>query len=322
MGESLQGDEMDLNYKQPLEVIETEIPDVLTVNLTLHSDNRGYFKENFNQQKMEAEGLPGFFPASSYMFSGVQPGESVRLPAAGNRFLSTGIGEASVQLEDDDGQQLGVVDVRPDTAVFVPEGLQGSIQAKNETSGVCLADRPAGSEVISVQETSIPGLQYYTLASGKGMRLVWDKTMDSTRGFQPVQNNFSFNTQQGVTRGIHAEPWDKYISVTHGEVFAAIVDLRAGDDFGTTEIFHLDPNKAIYVPQGCGNSFQALTENVVYTYLVNKHWSPEAEYTMLNLADPEVAVNWPIPLSEATLSDKDKNHPFLENVIPMEVNNE
>ena len=30
--------------------------------------------------------------------------------------------------------------------------------------------------------------------------------------FQPVQNNISFNDEVGVTRGIHAEPWDKFVS--------------------------------------------------------------------------------------------------------------
>ncbi len=42
----------------------------------------------------------------------------------------------------------------------------------------------------------------------------------------PVQNNISFNDEAGVTRGIHAEPWDKFISVACGRVFGAWVDLR------------------------------------------------------------------------------------------------
>ena len=39
--------------------------------------------------------------------------------------------------------------------------------------------------------------------------------------FQPVQNNISFNDEVGVTRGIHAEPWDKFVSVATGRVFGA-----------------------------------------------------------------------------------------------------
>lgn len=51
--------------------------------------------------------------------------------------------------------------------------------------------------------------------------------------FHPVQNNISFNDQIGVTRGIHAEPWDKFVSVATGRVFGAWVDLREGPSFGT-----------------------------------------------------------------------------------------
>ena len=50
--------------------------------------------------------------------------------------------------------------------------------------------------------------------------------------FDPVQNNISFNTSVGTTRGIHAEPWDKYVSVASGRIFGAWVDLRAGESFG------------------------------------------------------------------------------------------
>ena len=150
----------------------------------------------------------------------------------------------------------------------------------------------------------------------------WQKAKMETLGlprFDPVQNNISFNEEVGVTRGIHAEPWDKFISIGHGKVFTAIVDLRKGESFGAVETFELTPEKAIYVPAGCGNSFQTLTEDVVYTYLVNAHWSPESKYTMLNLADPSVDIKWPIPLDKAVISDKDKSHPFLDNVEPVEI---
>ncbi|MDR0946075.1 MAG: bifunctional dTDP-4-dehydrorhamnose 3,5-epimerase family protein/NAD(P)-dependent oxidoreductase, partial [Bifidobacteriaceae bacterium] len=52
-------------------------------------------------------------------------------------------------------------------------------------------------------------------------------------------------------------------------------------------------------------------------YLVNDHWSPDATYSMLNQADPTVAIPWPIPLDQATVSEKDKKHPFLPDVTPL-----
>ena len=138
--------------------------------------------------------------------------------------------------------------------------------------------------------------------------------------FGPVQNNISFNDEVGVTRGIHAEPWDKFVSVATGRVFGAWVDLREGSEtFGKVFTTVLDPSKAIYVPRGVGNSFQALEDGTAYTYLVDAHWSLELKrtYTFVNLADPELAIQWPIPLDEATVSEADLNHPMLRDVVPM-----
>ena len=134
--------------------------------------------------------------------------------------------------------------------------------------------------------------------------------------FQPVQNNISFNDEVGVTRGIHAEPWDKFVSVATGRVFGAWVDLREGPSFGTVYTTIIDPSVAVFVPKGVGNSYQTLEPNTAYTYLVNDHWSPDAKYTFLNLADETAAVDWPIPLERAILSDKDKDHPRMADVTP------
>jgi dTDP-4-dehydrorhamnose 3,5-epimerase/reductase len=136
--------------------------------------------------------------------------------------------------------------------------------------------------------------------------------------FNPVQNNISFNDKSGVTRGIHAEPWDKYVSLGKGRIFGAWVDIRADSPaYGQVFTAELDPSKAIFVPAGVANSYQTLEDDTVYSYLVNDHWSPEAEYTFVNLADPELKINWPISLSDVEISDKDKAHPFLTDVTPM-----
>lgn len=137
--------------------------------------------------------------------------------------------------------------------------------------------------------------------------------------FEVVQNNFSYNEEVGVTRGLHAEPWEKYISVANGKVFGAWVDLRAGDSFGSTFSTEITPDKAIFVPRGVANGYQTLEEKVTYTYLVNEHWSPEAHYTFVNLFDQTVAIDWPITQEKAIVSDKDAAHPLLADVIPMEV---
>ncbi len=137
--------------------------------------------------------------------------------------------------------------------------------------------------------------------------------------FEVVQNNFSFNAEIGVTRGLHAEPWEKLISVANGKIFGAWVDLRVGENFGKVLTIEITPAKAVFVPRGVANAYQTLDPNVSYTYLVNEYWSPETKYTFVNLFDPELGIKWPIAQDKAIISDKDAAHPMLKDVKPMEI---
>ena len=180
---------------------------------------------------------------------------------------------------------------------------------------------------LKVSGTSIPGLLVLDLTvhgDARGwFKENWQREKMTALGIPDcrwVQNNVSYNVSRGATRGIHAEPWDKFISVASGSVFGAWVDLRQGSEaYGKVFTCTLDPSKAIYVPRGVGNSFQALEDDTAYTYLVDAHWSAELKktYTFVSLADPELAIEWPIPLSECTLSEADKNHPMLADAVPM-----
>jgi dTDP-4-dehydrorhamnose reductase len=179
---------------------------------------------------------------------------------------------------------------------------------------------------LSATATPIPGMFIYDLpvhGDNRGwFKENWQREKMLALGlpdFGPVQNNISFNNEIGTTRGIHAEPWDKYVSVATGRIFGAWVDLREGPSFGAVFTAELDPSKAIFVPRGVGNSFQTLEVDTAYSYLVNDHWSADAqaEYTFLNLADETSAIAWPIPLEQAQLSDKDRAHPRLADVVPM-----
>lgn len=177
---------------------------------------------------------------------------------------------------------------------------------------------------LHARPTTIPGLFIWDLpvhGDNRGwFKETWQREKMVAAGladFGPVQNNVSFNRAVGTTRGIHAEPWDKFISVASGRVFGAWVDLRAGPKFGTVFTAELDPTHAVFVPRGVGNAFQTLEPNSVYSYLVNDHYSPAAAYTSLNLADESVAVPWPIPLERAEISAKDMTNPRLAELAPI-----
>lgn len=174
---------------------------------------------------------------------------------------------------------------------------------------------------LTVKNTPIPGLQLWDLpvhGDARGwFKENWQRQKMVAAGlpdFAPVQNNVSFNDAVGTTRGIHAEPWDKWVSVATGRVFGAWVDLREGDTFGAVFTAEIDPSVAIFVPRGVGNAYQTLEADTAYTYLVNDHWSADAEYSFLNLADETASVPWPIALSAAEISDKDRAHPRLQDV--------
>lgn len=179
---------------------------------------------------------------------------------------------------------------------------------------------------LSVEHTDITGLLRLRLpvhADERGwFKEAWQREKMTALGlpdFAPVQANQSVNTQPGTTRGLHAEPWDKLISVAFGRVFGAWVDLRPGPGFGNHAWFEMGPDTAVFVPRGVANGFQSLEPDTVYTYLVNDHWRPEARtsYAYVNLADPDLAVPWPIGLREAIVSEADLRHPLLRDARPV-----
>lgn len=177
---------------------------------------------------------------------------------------------------------------------------------------------------LAVRETVIPGLFEIDLVVHGDNRGWFKENYQREKmealglpHFEIVQNNFSFNAEKGVTRGLHAEPWEKFISVANGRIFGVWVDLRAGDGYGKVLTMEITPEKAVFVPRGVANGYQTLEENITYTYLVNAHWSPEAKYANVNLADAALGINWPVPLDQAIISDKDHTHTMLSDVEPL-----
>ncbi len=178
---------------------------------------------------------------------------------------------------------------------------------------------------LKISEAEIPGLFVVNLVLHGDSRGWFKENYQKQKmealglpAFEIVQNNFSFNTEVGVTRGLHAEPWDKFISLANGKVFGAWVDLRAGPTFGKVFTYEITPEIAIFVPRGVANAYQTLESNITYTYLVNAHWSPDAQYSSLNLFDPQLGITWPINSDKVIVSDKDSANPMLKDVMPME----
>jgi dTDP-4-dehydrorhamnose 3,5-epimerase len=173
------------------------------------------------------------------------------------------------------------------------------------------------AELTVNQSLSIPGLFKISLVINTDARGSFTELYQTEKlqnlglpKLNIVQTNLSVNHQKGILRGIHAEPWNKFITPLRGKVFVAIVDLRP-TNFGKLDTLELEFGQAILVPKGCANSYQTLTDEVLYLYQVDAHWQPGQNYPAINCFDKELAIAWPIAQNKAILSDKDKANPAL-----------
>ena len=123
------------------------------------------------------------------------------------------------------------------------------------------------------------------------------------------QDNFSLS-KKNVVRGIHyqiGEPQGKLVRVVTGAALDVIVDLRkSSPTFGqhTTVDLSGDCSRMVWIPEGFGHGFAALTETVALSYKVTDYYSPRAERCIL-WNDPKLGIDWKVPATDAILSAKD-----------------
>jgi dTDP-4-dehydrorhamnose 3,5-epimerase len=129
-----------------------------------------------------------------------------------------------------------------------------------------------------------------------------------------AQANVSVS-RAGVVRGIHfasVPPGQaKYITCTRGAGLDVVVDLRVGSPrFGQWESVLLDDvdRRAVYIAEGLGHGFCALTDDATITYLCSEPYTPAREHTVHAL-DPELAIAWPV--EAPILSERDSAAPSL-----------
>ena len=130
------------------------------------------------------------------------------------------------------------------------------------------------------------------------------------------QGNTSVS-RRGSVRGIHfAEippSQAKYVTCTRGAVLDYAIDIRTGSPaFGTWDTVLLDDvdRRAIYVAEGLGHCFVALSDDATVSYLVTDVYNPTREHG-INPLDPEIALDFPLGADELLLSPKDTDAPGL-----------
>lgn len=130
-----------------------------------------------------------------------------------------------------------------------------------------------------------------------------------------AQSNHSVS-RRGVIRGVHfsdVPPGQaKYVYCPRGALLDVAVDVRVGSPtFGRWDAVQLDTEtyRAVYLAEGIGHAFVALTDDTVMAYLCSTGYHPGAERTV-NPLDPALELPWPDGL-EPVLSDKDRAAPTL-----------
>lgn len=124
-------------------------------------------------------------------------------------------------------------------------------------------------------------------------------------------------SKRGVVRGIHfadiPRGQAKYVTVMHGAAMDFVVDIRVGSPtFGQWDSVLLDSvdRKAVYLPEGLGHAFVALSDDVALSYLVSDVYSPQREHA-INPMDEEIALEFPEAAGDLVLSPKDTDAPSL-----------
>ena len=134
-----------------------------------------------------------------------------------------------------------------------------------------------------------------------------------------VQDNES-KSSYGVIRGLHFQrpPFvqSKLVRVVKGAVLDVAVDIRKGSlTFGQYVAVELtdENHRQFFIPRGFAHGFSVLSEEVVFQYKCDNFYVPQSEGAIA-WDDPELGIDWRIPMDKVLLSEKDKRHQRLMDV--------
>jgi dTDP-4-dehydrorhamnose 3,5-epimerase len=132
-----------------------------------------------------------------------------------------------------------------------------------------------------------------------------------------IQDNQSRSELAGTLRGLHFQgpphAQAKLVRCTRGRLLDVIVDIRKGSPrFGQHTTLELSEaeEKQVFVPEGFAHGFCTLEPGTEVTYKVSAGYAPGSDFG-LAFDDPALAIAWPFPVGELTLSDRDRKHPRL-----------
>jgi dTDP-4-dehydrorhamnose 3,5-epimerase len=122
-----------------------------------------------------------------------------------------------------------------------------------------------------------------------------------------------------IVRGMHFQIGDgaaKLVRAARGAIYDVVVDLRKGSPtFGEWEGFELSDENfhMLYCPIGFAHGFCVLSDIADVMYKQSNYYSDETERG-ISYRDPDVGIEWPIPVDELVPSARDANAPTLREV--------
>jgi len=149
-----------------------------------------------------------------------------------------------------------------------------------------------------------------------------DRFEAAAGSFRFVQDNHSRSANSGTIRGLHYQKnpraQGKLVRVLKGAILDVIVDIRRTSP---TYRDHLcvelsDKNwRQLWVPPGFLHGFCTLTDDCEIMYKVTDYYSRDHD-AAVRWNDQSLGIHWPVPETDAVLSDKDKNAPLLDEIGP------
>ena len=144
---------------------------------------------------------------------------------------------------------------------------------------------------------------------------VYDRNLVQNN-FNVLQTNLSINPTAGTLRGMHfqveGEPENKYIKLTSGSVYIAIVDLRKSES-SYMNVYQgtllAQDDSSIYIPAGCATGWISLVNNTSLLYFMSARYE-ESTFSGFRFDDPLIKIKW--PRTPQLISEQDRNWPSLK----------
>ncbi|SCY90940.1 dTDP-4-dehydrorhamnose 3,5-epimerase [Microvirga guangxiensis] len=180
--------------------------------------------------------------------------------------------------------------------------------------------------MLHIEPTAIPDVKILTPSRFEDGRGFFSEVYNRKRYEEAgvtldfVQDNHSLSEKAGTIRGLHFQtaPFaqDKLVRVVRGRILDVAVDLRrSSPTFGQHVAVELSAQnwRQLLVPIGFAHGFCTLEPDTEVLYKVTNYYSA-AHDRGLAFDDPALGIEWPVDVSQAVLSEKDRKHPRLADL--------